>query len=143
MKITKKAEYALNLVCQLSQIRNGELISVGEVAEADKVSYTLLRKVAHELKSAGILNSHPGVSGGYSLAKLSSEITVSEVLKAVGEPIVQRDCCLYGNKSDLCESILCPKKSVTKRIQEYIESTFGQLTIDKISKNLTCEKIWG
>ncbi|HEY8474122.1 MAG TPA: Rrf2 family transcriptional regulator [Natronosporangium sp.] len=59
-----------------------------ELAAAQAIPHSLLRAILTELRSAGLLRSHHGTDGGFSLAYPASEITVGAVLRAVAGPLV-------------------------------------------------------
>lgn len=83
MKFTKQEEVALILVTSLAQIP-GEFVSLSDIASRHMISLPFLKKVARLLKTADIITSKEGISGGYKLAGAADRISVFSVLSAVG-----------------------------------------------------------
>ncbi|MEE9443965.1 MAG: Rrf2 family transcriptional regulator [candidate division Zixibacteria bacterium] len=87
MQISRKADYALRAVGYLSQLKKGDLASIGRIAQARRVPREFLAKILKELTRSGILVSFQGVTGGYRLARSSKEISFLEVIEAMEGPV--------------------------------------------------------
>jgi Rrf2 family protein len=61
----------------------GEPIKAATLAGLQEIPLSFLQGILLDLRRAGLLHSHRGVDGGYSLARLASEISVGDVLRAV------------------------------------------------------------
>ncbi|NJP32310.1 RrF2 family transcriptional regulator [Micromonospora thermarum] len=62
----------------------GELVKAAALAEAQEIPLSFLQGILVDLRRAGLLLSHRGTEGGYALARPAEEITVGDVLRAVG-----------------------------------------------------------
>jgi len=80
MRLTFYTDYALRLLIYLAVKPEG-LASVGEVAEAYRISRAHLTKVAHEMRKAGYVEAVRGRAGGLRLARAPGEIRVGDVIR--------------------------------------------------------------
>jgi Rrf2 family iron-sulfur cluster assembly transcriptional regulator len=79
-------------------------VSLAEIAQAQHLSLAYLEQLFGPLRRAGLVESARGPGGGYRLAKPAAEISVSQVVTAVDEPIQATRCesggpgCLAGQR---------------------------------------------
>ncbi|MEW2427979.1 Rrf2 family transcriptional regulator [Micromonospora sp. NPDC047644] len=64
--------------------RVGELAKAASLAEVQDIPLSFLQGILLDLRRAGLLHSHRGADGGYALTRPADEITVGDVLRAVG-----------------------------------------------------------
>ncbi|PYC71535.1 Rrf2 family transcriptional regulator [Micromonospora arborensis] len=62
----------------------GELVKAASLAEVQDIPLSFLQGILLDLRRAGLLHSHRGADGGYTLTRPADEITVGDVLRAVG-----------------------------------------------------------
>src|SRR4051812_33159656 len=60
------------------------LVKAAALAAAQDIPLSFLQGILLDLRRAGLLHSHRGVDGGYALARPATEITVGDVVRAVG-----------------------------------------------------------
>ena len=105
MQFTKAEEYGLFGVVHLAKLQRGAVVSLGEISKAQRIPDKFLSKIFQTLTRAGIVKSHRGVRGGFSLAKPPAKIKISEVFNAIqgdtdpvkciaeGKPCIKRGDC--------------------------------------------------
>jgi Rrf2 family cysteine metabolism transcriptional repressor len=82
ISITSKSRYAVVALAELA--RGGSApVPIGQVAERRGIPVQFLEQLFSTLRRAGILVSHRGAKGGYTLARPADEITVLEVVQAL------------------------------------------------------------
>ena len=82
ISVTSKSRYAVVALAELA--RSGQTpMPIGQVAERRRIPVQFLEQLFSTLRRAGILVSHRGAKGGYTLARPSEEITVLEVVQAL------------------------------------------------------------
>ncbi len=87
MKISAKAEYACLAILALARPRSDDSpVRIREIAEANGIPERYLVQILLQLKGAGLVHSTRGASGGYRLARPSSQISLGEVLIAIDGP---------------------------------------------------------
>jgi Rrf2 family cysteine metabolism transcriptional repressor len=87
MKVSAKAEYACLALLALAQ--HGQTtppLRIREIAESHGIPERYLVQILLQLKSAGLVSSIRGASGGYRLARPPGQIALSDVLTAIDGP---------------------------------------------------------
>ncbi len=83
MKYTKATNYALHIMTYLVNHEGKDNLSLQPLASHMKISPTYLSKILTQLVKADLIQSTPGVNGGYSLRKLRKEISYYDVIQAI------------------------------------------------------------
>ena len=83
MKYTKATNYALHIMTYIVMYDGSENLSLQPLANHLKMSPTYLSKILTQLVKADLIQSTPGVNGGYSLRKKKVDISFLEVIRAV------------------------------------------------------------
>lgn len=73
----------------------GRVCMISEISRAQEVPESFLAKIFQALARAGVVTSHRGAGGGFSLARAADEISLLEVIEATEGPI-----SIYGCISD-------------------------------------------
>ncbi|MGR6321957.1 Rrf2 family transcriptional regulator [Micromonospora soli] len=92
MYVSARADYALRAMLAVADAAGstgtggpgGELVKAGNLAESQDIPLSFLQGILLDLRRAGLLHSHRGTEGGYALTRPAGEITVGDVLRAVG-----------------------------------------------------------
>ncbi len=106
MHLSKKAEYALRATIHLgiaSEVGRAT-ISGAELAEANRLPLKFIERILQELRDAGIVETHRGKFGGYSLAKPANQIGVGQLIRLVDGRLAPI-CCASENAYQPCT---CP-----------------------------------
>jgi Rrf2 family transcriptional regulator, iron-sulfur cluster assembly transcription factor len=91
MKLSTKGRYAMIALVDLALAPEGQLVSLGEIAERQNVSLAYLEQLFVKLRRAGLVASVRGPGGGYRLARPADAIRVSDILEAVDETVNAMD----------------------------------------------------
>jgi Rrf2 family transcriptional regulator, cysteine metabolism repressor len=82
ISVTSKSRYAVVALAELA--RSGAApVPIGQIAERRGMPVQFLEQLFSTLRRAGIVTSHRGAKGGYTLARPPEEITVLEVVQAL------------------------------------------------------------
>lgn len=85
MKLTTKGRYAVTAMMDLALHARISNVCLAEIAERQNISQQYLEQLFGSLRKANLVNSVRGPKGGYSLAKEASNISLADILVAVGE----------------------------------------------------------
>jgi Rrf2 family protein len=84
VNVSAKTEYACIAVLELAaRHEDGEPVRIRDIADTHGIPSRFLVQILLQLKSAGIVASLRGATGGYRLAKEPSEITLHQVMSVV------------------------------------------------------------
>jgi Rrf2 family transcriptional regulator, cysteine metabolism repressor len=82
ISVTSKSRYAVVAMAELA--RSGPApVPIGTIAERREMPVQFLEQLFSTLRRNGLLTSHRGVKGGYTLARPADQINVLEVVQAL------------------------------------------------------------
>ncbi len=88
MKLTTRGQYSVKAMLDLSLQPSYGPASVSAIAARQHLPISYLEKLLIELRRAGLVKSIRGAHGGYKLAKKPTQISLNDILVAVGESMV-------------------------------------------------------
>jgi Rrf2 family transcriptional regulator, iron-sulfur cluster assembly transcription factor len=135
MRITSKGRYGLRAVINLAMTNHTRPVSIGSIAGEEKVSSEFLEQIFFKLKKAGLIRSIRGPGGGFVLNRKPSEISVHDILQAVGETHGLTPCTL--RRKTLCDrDEACPAHEIWTGLQKTMEDYLMNLSLkDIMEKN--------
>jgi Rrf2 family protein len=83
MYVSARTDYAVRAMLAISA-EHPHLVKAATLAAAQDIPLSFLQGILLDLRRAGLLHSHRGVDGGYALAREPDQITVGNVVRAVG-----------------------------------------------------------
>ena len=92
LRITKIADYGFILLVHMANQSDDDMHNAKELSKAIAIPLPTVSKVLKILTQGGILQSHQGSKGGYSLARPAAKITAAEILVAIEGPLAITDC---------------------------------------------------
>jgi len=132
VRLSKKVEYGLIAIRHVAARTNGDIVTARDIADAYGISYELLAKVLQRMAKAGLIISHQGVYGGYSLAKNPSEITVSMIINVIEGNVPMIAQCMVEGPTSCGVFDVCTIKSPLHKVQANIERAFESMTLAEI-----------
>ena len=140
LKISTKGRYGLRALIDIAKNDSNDPVSITSIASRQGISERYLEQLMGKLKRAGILNSIRGASGGYVLARDTSDISVGDILRALEGSLDPVDC-LGLNDGHICEiADTCSSKYVWNKISESINRTVDEIKLDRLVKEETESK---
>ena len=92
IRISRETDYAILLLVHLARRPAGRVTTAREIADHTGISRPMVSKILKALARGGLLHSHRGARGGYSLPRSPEEISVAEVIEAIEGPIAITEC---------------------------------------------------
>jgi len=142
MKITAQEEYGLRCVLQLAreQIANSDsnlepgAIFVRDIAEREGLSMAYVEKILWTLSRSGVVESVRGPKGGYRLTRPAGEISLGQVMRALGGvPSEEEICSQFTGNHDICvHHDGCGLKPVWTSISDFVNSVFDGVPISSL-----------
>lgn len=90
MKISVKAEYALEAIFDLAMQPGTEPVRIADIAKRRKIPQKFLELILSNLKQGGFVESRRGADGGYLLARPAAQIFVGEIIRHIDGPVERR-----------------------------------------------------
>ncbi len=131
LQFSKKLDYGLFLLIELSKKAGQEPLSLQKVAQENDMSFFFLQKVAFELRKSGIVASNRGKNGGYVLAKPAAVITLKEIVEVLEGPVNVMHCLMTEN-SNCMRQTRCRMRHGLGAVNQAILNIFTQTTLDHL-----------
>ena len=106
-------------------------INVNKIAEETGSSKNHLAKVMQRLVKQGLLTSNRGPSGGFSLKKPASKITLLEIYECIEGRIESEEC---PQNKQICHFSKCLMGGIIKRVTDEFVEHFKSHTIQDFIK---------
>jgi FeS assembly SUF system regulator len=135
IRMSKLADYGLVLMTQfLRSPDSDQNLSARQLAVETRLPLPVVSKVLKALTREGLLVSHRGASGGYSLSKAPSRISVAEVLEAVEGPFAMTEC--VEGSGDCRRELVCPVRSNWQRINVAVKNVLDAISLQDMLEPL-------
>lgn len=127
MRLTKGTDYGARGVIYLAKQPIDAVVLVADIAREEGVSESYLAKILQDLAKGGILRSHRGAKGGFSLARPPEQITLREIVELIEGPIALCRCLTPWETCDLQDT--CALRPVFRRAQNQMLSVLESTTL--------------
>jgi len=134
IRLTKLADYGVMLMSHMAAAPEA-LHSASSLARAAAVSVPTVSKILKQLARKGLLVSHRGASGGYTLARPPREITVAQVIAAMEGPIAVTECTDESHSDCAVESV-CRVRTNWQKINDAVRGALEQVTMAEMAQPL-------
>jgi Rrf2 family cysteine metabolism transcriptional repressor len=128
MKISTKIRYGTRAMLELASHYGEGPIELKEIAKRENISLKYLEQVIIPLRTAGLIKSVRGSKGGYSLAKLPSEICLNDLVEILEGPLNLIECL---NDPKVCQRVpSCVTRDIWREVSEAISGIFHSITLE-------------
>jgi len=135
---SKKCEYGMQAVLYLAAQDVGTIITAEQISRVLKIPKEFISKILQSLRESGIISSTKGKSGGFCLAKPSSEIKLIDVVEAI-DGLEMFDSCVLGFP-ECSPDTPCPLHDKWGILRTQALEMLTSETLDKL-KDRTLKKI--
>ena len=137
LRLSKKADYALMAMKHLATRTDLASASAREIAEQYDIPIELMAKVLQRLARSGLLTSHQGTRGGYTLAKPIGAISVADIIQAIDGPFTVTAC---STEDEHCEQFTkCNVRDPLWRIKDRILAALSTCSLAEITTSMPYE----
>lgn len=134
MKLSKKSEYGLRALLELTLAHGTATLQRQDIAARQHIPIEFLEQILLALKRAGLLSSRRGAKGGYTLIKQPKDISLGHVIRILDGPLAPIGCvsktayqkcsdCPYANKTQ------CPVQHVMGAVRDAIAGILDNYTL--------------
>ena len=132
LRLSTKGRYGTRAMLELAISEGNKPVLLREIAESQGISLKYLEQIIPSLKSAGLVNSSRGASGGYSLAKPTEEITIKEIVEALEGPLKLVDC--IGDPGFCQEADQCVTRDLWDEVSLSISKLLESKTLESLAQ---------
>ena len=132
IKLSRMADYGVILMVQLAR-EPGDVTTAADLSETTALPGPTVSKLLKQLSRAGLLESHRGTKGGYTMALRAGDISVADIVSALEGPIALTECMTADGA--MCEiEALCPTRTNWRQINDALVEALDRVTLDDMAK---------
>jgi FeS assembly SUF system regulator len=134
LRVTKLADYGIIILTRLA--RQGTTnCNTRDIAAESRLPLPVVSKILKLLARHGLLTSHRGIKGGYSLARKPEEVTLAQIIRALEGPIAVTECTdsIHG---ECGLEMGCPVRGNWHRINLAINQALETITLAEMIRPL-------
>jgi FeS assembly SUF system regulator len=130
IRITKQTDYGIVLLTHLAADPERQY-NAPELAAEARLPLPMVSKILKLLAREGLLVSHRGVKGGYSLARQPEAISMAEIISSLEGPIALTEC--ISVEGDCSHEALCPVRSNWRRINQAVRTALAGISLAEMA----------
>jgi len=119
MELNKAGDYGFLGMLYLAKQPKDRVVRISEISENEGIPEKFLAKIFQNLTRSGLVRSHRGAKGGFSLGKPAKKISVKELLECVQGPIYLSRC--LSSSSDCQRKKNCPLRKLWVEGQNFLD----------------------
>ncbi|MBI4527616.1 MAG: Rrf2 family transcriptional regulator [Deltaproteobacteria bacterium] len=132
MNVGRRVDYAVRALSYLAGQPQGKIVSRADIEEKQGIPSYYLSKIMKDLVAGGLVQSHVGSKGGFTLAKAPDKISIKEVYEVVERPLVLMECLEMG-KSYCSYCSVCTQISIWEQAQIVLANFLATIFIGDIA----------
>jgi len=131
IRLGKLTDYGLVLMTRMAQHHERAQHTARDLAIESRLPLPTVSKLLKLLLQGGVLVSHRGVKGGYSLARAADAISVAEIVTILEGPIALTECST--DVAGLCDlEPSCPIKKNQRVISQVIRGALEKVMLSDL-----------
>ena len=134
IRMSKQTDHGIVLLTQFAASPDATTYTTRELSEATDISQPTVSKVLKVLARAGLLASHRGVRGGYSLSRHPRDITVAEIISATEGGVAMTEC--VSAPGDCAQEPTCHVRANWQRINEAVVDALEKVSLADMARPL-------
>jgi len=127
MIFSTPVQYAIRAMTFLGEQEVGKLSSIREISRAVGIPMPYLAKIINRLSRRRLVTARRGPAGGIMLGRAASEITLQEIVEALGGNLAAKRCIL--GISECGDDVPCPLHESWKSVRETLTSKLREETV--------------
>jgi FeS assembly SUF system regulator len=127
IRLSRLADYGIVIMTRFARTP-GHLLTAPEVATQTRIPQPMVSKILKTLAREGMLRSHRGAKGGYSLGLDPHRLSVADVIGALEGPIALTACVEHGSGDCEIEQF-CPARSNWRRLNDAVRAALDQVSL--------------
>jgi Rrf2 family protein len=131
MLVTTLEGYAVKALIYLAK-KKDKRATIREISKENNISFSYILRICSMLRSKGILDSVRGRSGGYILKRNPTDISLYEIIQAVGRKTIEIKCD-YGKRKDIpCISTDCLALYPWEKTKSKVDKLFKNISLKNL-----------
>ena len=135
MNIGRRVDYAVRALTYLAAQPQDRVVPRREIQTKQDIPAHFLSKIMKQLATGGLVESHMGARGGFTLKKPASDISLRAVYECLEGPLLLMEC-LDEDGNACCYHPVCRQISVWGEAQRLLGSYLANVSIGQIAHKL-------
>ena len=137
IRLTRQADYGIVILTHYAQSPAATTCNARELASDVHIPLPMVSKTLKALSRAGLLVSHRGAKGGYSLAREPEQLSVAEILESIEGPLALMECSAGPGHCGTESS--CTVRAPWQRINRAVRGALEGMTLAELGqKDAAC-----
>lgn len=132
MNISTKGRYAVRIMVRLAMARDTSPQRKQSIAEAEALSANYIEQIMLRLRASGLVRSHRGANGGFTLERSASEISVADILDVMEGPINISPCLDAPRECN--RTAECVTRPVWREAGKILHNYFESIKLDELAR---------
>jgi len=131
IRMTKQADYGFVLLSRLASAPD-RVANAPELAAETRLPLPMVSKILKILGRGGVVRSHRGVKGGYSLARPAMAISAADIVRALEGPVALT-VCIEGTPGECDLEPFCHVRGHWQAINVAVENALARITLAELA----------
>lgn len=132
IRVTKLTDYGVVLMAHAAKCHSDNKFTAAGLSQEILVPLPTVRKILKVLTHKGLLLSHRGVTGGYSLASKASDITLMDIVSALEGPMSLTECST-GEAGGCSRESVCGLRKNWSWVNSLLRNTLEGFTLEQMA----------
>ena len=132
IRLTRTSDYGIVLMAHLAGCSDRAPHNAREVAADAQLPLPMVSKILKALARQGLLVSHRGAKGGYSLARRPEEISAADMITALEGPIGLTECTVHPGHC--VQESSCHVREPWQRINAVVRQALVDVTLADLAR---------
>lgn len=129
IRLSRMTDYGVVVMSQMNQ--HDGTMTAPELAQATGLPVPTVSKLLKQLAKAGLVESHRGVHGGYSMERDLDDINAMEIIEALDGPVALTDC--VDGAEDMCNvQSLCPMRGGWDKVNQAVRKALTEVSLAEL-----------
>jgi FeS assembly SUF system regulator len=134
-RLNKLTDYGIVLMAYVARSARETSHTARDLAKATRLPLPTVGKLLRQLSESGLLSSHRGVKGGYTLGRDAADISVAEIVLALEGPIGFTECSIVKGLCNMERS--CAIKSNSQIIGDALRDALEHVMLSDLNHEMT------
>ncbi len=126
-KLSRMTDYGVVVLSRMAR-EPGTVFATAELAERTALPQPTVAKTLKSLARGGLVVSHRGTQGGYSLERAPQAVTMAEIIGVLDGPVALT-ACVEGSDENCGVERLCPIRGHWERVNAAVKGALDGITL--------------
>ncbi len=127
LKLNRMTDYAVVALTAMA-VEPDKIFATAQLAQQCGLRPPTIAKLMKQLAQAGVVVSHRGAHGGYTLARAPAETSVKTIITALEGPIALTSCVIGAEESCDVEGS-CPMRGNWDHVNRAIQTALEEISL--------------